>query len=62
MLYRNEEKIKLSERERFALARQIIRLGMRRQIVKAERAYQAGKLSANERDDLIAAYRTVQSL
>jgi len=44
------------------LARQIIRLGMRYKIAQTESDYQAGKLSTIERDELIAAYRTVQSL
>lgn len=47
---------------KIVLARQIIRLGMRRQIAQAHKAHQAGTLSAAERDDLIAAYRTVQTL
>lgn len=44
------------------LARQIIRLGMRRQIILTRRAFAAGKLSAQERDALIDVYRTVQTL
>jgi N-acetylglucosaminyl-diphospho-decaprenol L-rhamnosyltransferase len=42
------------------LARRIIRLGMRRQIAQARRAFTAGELAAEERDALIDAYRTVQ--
>lgn len=44
------------------LARALVRLGMRRQITLAERAFRAGTLSAEQRDQLIEAYRTVQSL
>ena len=45
-----------------AVARQIIRLGMRRKITETRRAFAAGQLSAAERDALIDAYRTVQTL
>lgn len=45
-----------------ALARLIIRTGMRRKIAQVERAYAAGDLSHREYDQLIAAYRTVQSM
>jgi N-acetylglucosaminyl-diphospho-decaprenol L-rhamnosyltransferase len=44
------------------LARRIIRLGMQRQIALARRAYEAGELPVEDRDALIAAYRTVQKL
>jgi N-acetylglucosaminyl-diphospho-decaprenol L-rhamnosyltransferase len=44
------------------LARRIIRLGMRRQIALAQRSHAAGELSMQERDALIDAYRTVQTL
>jgi N-acetylglucosaminyl-diphospho-decaprenol L-rhamnosyltransferase len=47
---------------KFKLARVLIRLGMRRQIALAHRAYEAGTMSAAERDALIDAYRTVQAL
>jgi len=47
---------------RLALARQIIRRGMRRQITLPRRAYDAGQLSAAQRDALLDAYRTVQAL
>jgi len=47
---------------RLWLARRIIRLGMRRQIALAQRAYATGELSMQERDALIDAYRTVQTL
>ncbi|MBN1563126.1 MAG: glycosyltransferase family 2 protein [Anaerolineae bacterium] len=44
------------------LARRIVRLGMHRQIRLAQRAFEADELSSEERDALIAAYRTVQKL
>ncbi len=44
------------------LARRLLRLGMQRQIWLAERACETGTVSRDERDALIAAYRTVQSL
>ncbi len=44
------------------LARALIRLGMRRQVMLAHRAYAENQLSAVERDDLIAAYRQIQKL
>ncbi len=47
---------------RYHAARQLIHLGMRRQIALAERAFAAGSLSAEQRDALIGAYRTVQHL
>jgi N-acetylglucosaminyl-diphospho-decaprenol L-rhamnosyltransferase len=47
---------------RLWLARRIIRLGMRRQIALARRACAAGELSIQDRDALIDAYRTVQTL
>jgi N-acetylglucosaminyl-diphospho-decaprenol L-rhamnosyltransferase len=47
---------------RFRLARALIRLGMRRQIALAHRAFETGRLSAANRDALIDAYRTVQTL
>jgi GT2 family glycosyltransferase len=43
------------------LARQLIRLGIRRQITMAQQAFSAGKLTAAERDALVQAYRTVQT-
>ncbi len=45
-----------------AFARQIIRWGMRRKIAETRRAFAAGDLSTTERDALIDAYRTVQTL
>lgn len=45
-----------------ALARAIIRTGMRRKIAQAERAHVAGDLARRECEELIAAYRTVQSM
>lgn len=45
-----------------ALARKIVRLGMQRKIAETRRAFAAGRLSAEERDALIEAYRTVQTL
>lgn len=45
-----------------ALSHLIIRIGMRRKIAQTERAHAAGDLSRKERDELIAAYRTVLSL
>jgi N-acetylglucosaminyl-diphospho-decaprenol L-rhamnosyltransferase len=47
---------------KYHLARQLIRLGMHRQIAMAQQAFAAGKLSAEQRDALIDAYRTVQHL
>jgi hypothetical protein len=47
---------------KFQIARVLIRLGMRRQIVLAQKAFAAGKLSAAERDALIGAYRAIQTL
>lgn len=47
---------------KLALARQVIRLGMRRQIALARRACAEGQLQAEQRDALIQAYRTVQTL
>jgi GT2 family glycosyltransferase len=47
---------------RLWLARRIIRLGMRRQIGRVRRADAAGELSPQDRDALIATYRTVQTL
>lgn len=44
------------------LARWIIRLGMRYQIARADRAQAAGRLSTDEHAALIEAYRTVQTL
>jgi GT2 family glycosyltransferase len=44
------------------LARSIIRLGMVRQIALARREHKTGKLSTEECDALIEAYRTVQAL
>lgn len=44
------------------LARRIIRLGMWRKIYQARAAYKAGTLSTTERDALIDAYKTVQTL
>jgi hypothetical protein len=44
------------------LARRIIRLGMHRQIALARRACETGEISAEARDALIEAYRTVQGL
>jgi N-acetylglucosaminyl-diphospho-decaprenol L-rhamnosyltransferase len=45
-----------------ALARVIVRRGMRRQITQARRDFAAGKLSAADRDALIDAYQTVRGL
>ncbi len=45
-----------------ALAHQLVRWGMRRQVALARRAHAEGRLSAEQRDALIAAYRTVQQL
>ena len=44
------------------LARRIIRLGMHRQIRLAQRAYEAGDYSVEEREPLIEAYQIVQKL
>lgn len=44
------------------LARRVIRLGMQRQMVLAQRAFSEGGISTEQRDALIQAYRTVQSL
>jgi N-acetylglucosaminyl-diphospho-decaprenol L-rhamnosyltransferase len=44
------------------MARKIIRLGMRRQIILAQRAFAEGELSAQECDALIDVYRSVQRL
>lgn len=44
------------------LARRLLRLGMRRQIRLADRAHEAGSLTRAERDALVDAYRTVQTL
>lgn len=44
------------------IARVLIRLGMRRQIALAHKAFAAGQLSPAERDALIGAYRTIQTL
>ncbi len=45
-----------------AVARQLVRWGMRRQIARTERAHAEGQLSAEEHDALIEAYRTVHQL
>ena len=45
-----------------ALARRLVRWGMGRQIALTRRAHTAGQLSAEQRDALVAAYRTVQQL
>lgn len=47
---------------KFQIARVLIRLGMRRQIALAQKAFAAGQLSAAERDALIGAYRAIQTL
>ncbi|MBN1201194.1 MAG: glycosyltransferase family 2 protein [Anaerolineae bacterium] len=44
------------------LARVIVRAGMRRQIAAAKKACAAGEISAEQRNTLIDAYRTVQHL
>jgi len=44
------------------LARRLLRLGMQRQIRLVKRSYEAGSLGRAERDALIDAYRTVQTL
>jgi N-acetylglucosaminyl-diphospho-decaprenol L-rhamnosyltransferase len=53
---------KYYSRPQLILARQVIRLGMRRQIAAARRACQKGDLTAEQCDDLIHAYRAVQTL
>ncbi len=45
-----------------AIARRMVRWGMARQIARTRRAHAEGRLSADERDALIAAYRSVQQL
>lgn len=47
---------------KYHLARQVIRLGMRRQIALTQRAFAAGEMSPEQRDALIDAYRTAQHL
>ncbi len=45
-----------------ALARLLIRLGMRRQMALARQRHAAGEISAEERDMLLQAYRTIRAL
>lgn len=47
---------------KYALSRQLIRWGMRRQITLAHRDFETGRLSAEQRDDLVEAYQTILSL